>query len=188
MKIDRILIDIFDWVRRLVFSRRDRAVSKPYERLESWRGSLGVLHKVRRDTPRAVDTYIFSPLRTGGPKSSPPKDIHICLDHLGALSGQQAQRHQPHTHRVTVLLASHWPQEDGSYNTSVLYSASWDFQGRSQYRDRWATAITYDVVRLLKDRPFRAIDWEFEFTMSAKQMMGSSFQPRASKTGKVDVA
>jgi hypothetical protein len=176
VKVDRILIDIFDWVRRLVFSRKNRAISKPYERLESWRGSAGVLHKVRRDTPRAVDTYVFTPLRSGNSKAATPKDIHICLDHLDVLPGQRTRTRRTYTHRITVLLASHWPQEDGTYDTSLLYSASWDFQGRSQYRDRWAIAITYDVARLLKDRPFNRIDWEFEFTASAKQMMGSSFR------------
>lgn len=182
MKIDRILIDIFDWVRRLVFSRKNQAVSKPYERLESWRGSLGVLHRVKRDTPRAVDTYIFSPFRGGSRKAASPKDVHICLDHLGALPGQRPLPRQAYTHRITVLLASHWPQEDGSYNTSVLYSGSWDFQGRSQYRDRWAIAVVYDVARLLKDRSFRSIDWEFELAASAKQMMGANFRPKMSSS------
>ncbi|MBF2077778.1 MAG: hypothetical protein IGR76_04480, partial [Synechococcales cyanobacterium T60_A2020_003] len=78
--------------------------------------------------------------------------------------------------RVTVLLASHWPREDGTYDATVLYSANWDFQGRAQYRDRRAIAITYDVARLLKDRPFEKIRWEFEFTSSAKHMMGADFR------------
>lgn len=149
MKIDRFLLDIFDWLRRLIFSRKNRNSSKPYERLESWRGYEGVLHKVRRDTPSAVDTYVFSPFRHHNAKNTVPHDIHICLDHLSAISGQSGRTSSSYTHRVTVLLASHWPREDGTYDATVLYSANWDFQGRAQYRDRRAIAITYDVARLI---------------------------------------
>jgi hypothetical protein len=177
VNVDRIFIDILDWVRRLVHSRdKAKPIPKPYQRLESWRGHLGVLHRVERDTPRAIATYIFSPFRFNGYRVPTPKDLHICLDHLSLLPGQVPSHKIPYTHRITVLLASHWHDATGCYETSLLYTADWDFQGSSRYRDRWAIAITHDVARQLKSRPWDSINWAFEFECSAKQIMGRDYQ------------
>ena len=174
MKVDRILIDIFDWVRRLVWSREEKSTTKPYKRLESWRGTLGVLHRVERDTPRAVATFIFSPYRHNGYRIPNPQDIHFCLDFLSKPK-RATKTPITDTHRITILIASHWPDERGEYDSSLLYVGDWDFQGSSPYRDRWAIAIIYDVARLVKDRPWQTINWRWELECSAKQMMGADY-------------
>ncbi len=199
MEFDYILLDILDWVRRLLWWQRQKKVEqKPYELLKLERGQQGVLKLVRRDTPRAVRTWIFTPYRRGEiPLKQRLFDLHLYLDHLYPLteadagwlpkptrrgSKKKAER-RVLTHRVTILEASHFLSKEGTYNSFTIFCESYDFLGTAPggYRDRCAVPAIDDVARLLKVKPAAQIDWRFEIETSRRLYLGTHWTPSYSR-------
>lgn len=85
MEINNILIDILDWVRKLVWGRENRKEYTPYKVLTVERTLFGILKKVTRDTPRAVSTYILTPFAPPKYSKEEHSDYHLCLDYLGKI-------------------------------------------------------------------------------------------------------
>lgn len=203
MEFDYILLDILDWVRRLLWWQRQKKVTtKPYELLKTERGQQGLLKLVKRDTPRAVRTWLFSPYRTGRLSVRQRTfDIHLYLDHLYPLEAVPTDWLQPKllqspkplqvdrrkrsnsrpivTHRVTILEASHFLSADGTYNSFTIFCDSYDFIGTSQggYRDLYAVPSLDSVARLLKTRPPAQVDWKFELETSRRLYLGTHWIP-----------
>lgn len=186
MKIDRVIIDIFDWIRRTLWYRDGQVQVKPYEVLESRRGKYGMIRRVIRSTPRAVSTYTFVPFRYNRPAIQ-VRDIHICCDHLRILEEKNKIENRPSrvkasTHRVSVFSASHWLHPDGSYDLKELFSADYDFQGRDHYRssnldrDRQAMIIMAKIAINIRDQKPEDIDWRFEVESVAKQVLCTSWR------------
>jgi hypothetical protein len=85
VQINNILIDILDWVRKVIWSRQQKLHTAPFVVISLEKTITGLLKKVERLTPRSVSTYIMTP-------NAPPKyskdihyDYHLCLDHLWKL-------------------------------------------------------------------------------------------------------
>lgn len=178
MRFDRVVNDIVEWIRRTLWYKNGEIKVKPFEVIETRRGKDHEIRKVLRDTPRAIATYIFVPYRYDRPKAV-LRDIHLCCDHLGVLEGDQGagRRHTTRvpTHRVSVFSASHSLQKDGGYDLKELFSADYDFQGLSQFRDRQANAIMAKIANLCKERYLADINWRFEVESAAKQVLGGSW-------------
>lgn len=190
MQLNQIILDIFDWIRRSLWYRQKKVALKPYEILEIYPSDKGVLKLVRRDTPRAVRTFIFTPYtrkETPNLVQKDMRDIHICLDHLWALDSEQ-NSHLPRrvekdfrkvsdSHAVTILEASRWIKKDGNYNSTVLYSGNYDFIGSDirAYRDKYAIPIVNDLANLLRYRALPEMDWRLELELSQKNFMGGHF-------------
>lgn len=190
MKMNQIILDICDWIRRTLWYREKRIKSRPYEILETYSSPHGILKLVRRDTPRAVRTYIFTPHNSKGQDrivQKDLKDIHICLDHLWALDTNETSHvpkiilQQPYkarvTHAITILEASRWVTKDGNYYSKVLFSRNYDFIGTDwgAWRDKYAMPIINDLASLLRYRPFKEMDWGLETELSQKNFMGGHF-------------
>lgn len=174
MRVNRVLLDILDWVKQLVWWREHKVAVKPYDIISSERTMFGVLKKVTRDTPRALSTYIFTPFAPPRYSKDRHYDYHLCLDHLWSLDTlpQQLPGKTPvdyalrynrrHTHCVTILRAGRWVNADGSYSSKVLYQGYFDFMGAYsayEHRDRWAYAIFSDLARALKVKDVSLIDF-----------------------------
>lgn len=196
MQLDRLVLDILDWIRRSLFWRSNRQVKKqPYIILKMERGWRGMLKQVKRDTPRAVRTWIFTPYPTAGP-SKPEhnghafisrqgmKDYHICLDHLFPIRENAAKsdpgkpprrgRLKPNsmTHRLTVLEASRYLNQDGSYDSSPIFSQEYNFERGDNYPDRWAIAVVDELAKIVGNSGIEEMDWHMEIELSRKRFVG----------------
>jgi hypothetical protein len=193
MRVDRIFLDLLDWIRRVLWAKKDKAISKPYEILKQYRGKQDILKLVARDTPTAVRTYIFSPFQaTQTYRVQPKKDIHICLDHLWQTretrarqrshpSSQKPRRRFVNSHRITVFEASRFLNKDGTYNTNPLYSEDLNLIGKAAYRDQLAIPIVDDLAMLLKEFPVDTIDWRYEIETGCKRHLGAQWRPERDK-------
>lgn len=171
MKFDKLILDIADWIRSLLWQRKIENKSRPYEVISSSRGKYGIFSKVVRPTPRSVATFIFTPYRYQQNKSQ-IRDIHICLDHLGLIEGQSSQPYsRKDTHRISVYSASHFLDRNGSYDLEVLFSQDYDLQLQSPYRDSNALIVIGKLASYLKDRNPRSIDWQFEISSAIKEVI-----------------
>lgn len=196
MEFDYILLDILDWIRRLLWWQRQKKIQqKPYELLKTEKGDQGVLKLVRRDTPRAIRTWLFTPYRRGEmPLKQRLFDLHLYLDHLYPLEEASSKKPTPRaakkagqtriqTHRVTILQASHFLSQEGTYNSFTLFCESYDFIGTnpSGYRDMAAIPAIDEVARLLKAKPLQQIDWRFEIETSRRLYLGTHWTPNYSR-------
>lgn len=178
MQIDRIAIDILDWIRRIfhrpqghsksfqptVLKRKTSAKGEPFE---------GVLALVVRDTRRSVRTWVYMPPRKGL-KHSAQRDIHLCLDSLEKLAQERnevggdvlkIERSKGNTHRITILNASHWCDKNGAFDTEELFSGFFDFRASGSDPHRWAIAALDNLALLL---PFRWEDGDFPWELEVK--------------------
>lgn len=85
MELNNILIDILDWVRKLVWGRKDKKEYTAYKVLTIEHTLFGILKQVTRDTPRAVSTYILTPFAPPKYSKEEHNDYHLCLDYLGKI-------------------------------------------------------------------------------------------------------
>lgn len=117
--------------------------------MRSHAGEWGVIHLVLgRDTPRAVRTWIYSPKRWQSSETQKqiqesPHDLHFYLDFLGPLPHLQTQRALDEkqlrenqrrrgllvpTHRLQILRASHFLNNEGFYDCELIFWGDFDFQ------------------------------------------------------------
>jgi hypothetical protein len=182
VKFDRLFLDLFDWIRRSLYWRSNRATQKPYEILRVDRGKLGILKLVQRDTPRATRTWIFTPypkFEEGSFKARQHlKNYHICLDHLYPLTGQAVRRDiQRWSHRVSILEASRSLNSDGTYDTNTIFARAYDFTGQGQYRDRWAISCIDSLAATLSQWGPQSVDWHMELELDRKRFLGADYRP-----------
>jgi hypothetical protein len=175
MLIDRILEDALGFIRRLLWWRSGTAKSihKPFRSMQVIDGEFGLISLViGRDTPRAVRSWIYSPKRcdlnsTNPVVRKPCDDLHIYLDFLGPLASTdpqklhaerrdcqctQKQGNRAPTHRVQVLRASHFLNEQGFYSYDLIYWVDFDFYWPTTMRPDTLARITIDrlAYRCLK--------------------------------------
>jgi prepilin-type N-terminal cleavage/methylation domain-containing protein len=171
MRLDRILIDIANWIKGLLYQKQAKA--KAFIVLDRRRSPFGDLCLVERDTPRAIRTYVFMPHRGSTPKPQ-QFDLHLCLDTLSPLDKAKEASTRPHyeilrvTHKITILWASHWLNADGTYDLDVIHEGFYDLQGQSLYEHKQAIATLDDLAALLLHQPYPEIDWAFEIDASRK--------------------
>lgn len=198
MNLNHIILDILDWIRRSLWYQEDAIEVKPYAILQTKTSPFAILKLVQRDTPRAVRTFILTPIEQ--PSKSEVlvrpdiKDIHICLDHLWTIESYPDFKltnktksfsvspvrkfvKPEYTHTITVLKASRWVNREGKYSTDIIFSKEYDFLGRDSgvYRDKYATPIITEVASLLLYRPLGEMNWEHEIESSQKTFMGGYF-------------
>lgn len=179
MKFDYLLIDFAQWLKSLLWQRKDESKARPYEVISSNRGKYGILSKVIRTTPRAVSTYVFVLYRYKQDKAA-IRDFHICLDHLGAIEGQSTQPYnRKYTHRISVYSASHFLDKNGSYDLEVLFSQDYDLQLQSPYRDRLALVVMSKLASYIKEFDPRSIDWRFEIESVVKELVSGRWNTPA---------
>ncbi|HEY9646594.1 MAG TPA: hypothetical protein V6C88_09505 [Chroococcidiopsis sp.] len=170
IRFDQILLEILDWIRRAIQSRRGKAIAKPYEVIRVYPGDKGVLRQLKRDTARAVSTLEFQPHRKAGQPL--PNRVHLYCDHLEKLPGDPTPRVRGKSHRLQILEVSPVLTPEGYAICEILLRQDYQFH-RSAYRDEFAPTILLAVGFQLLRLPYGAINWEFEIEASAKQIMGS---------------
>lgn len=181
MQVNRILVDILDWVRRLAWWKARQVKSKPYKIIRIENTVYGLLKQIERDTPRTLSTYIFTP--KAPPKYAKDKhfEYHICLDHLWALDAvtnenkvskpedydktvsQGFRYNRSHSHCITILKSSRWISKAGQYETKVLFQGYFDFIGYSPYfnnRDRWAYPIFKELIAAIRTKNIALLDFD----------------------------
>lgn len=167
MLIDRILEDALGFIRRLLWWRSGttESIRKPFRSMQMIDGEFGLISLViGRDTPRAVRSWIYSPKRcdlnsTTPVVRKPSDDLHIYLDFLGPLPStdpeklqaerrdrrrKQKQGNRAPTHRVQVLRASHFLNEQGFYNSELIYWVDFDFYWPTTMQPETLARITID--------------------------------------------
>lgn len=203
MKLDRIVLDFLTWIKEQFWKAPSRSPVYLYEEIARFDSSRGYLKLVRRDTPRAVATWVFIPKRNTDldnikHPSQPSQvneykhDVYICCDHLFTLpesvktrkktpntsSDQERNGYKKRiqTHKISVLLISHFLNKDNTFESFELFSQEYDLirQG-SRNVHREAMAVVQSVAMLLK---YRAVDdWHFEIESYRKEFLGSSYTP-----------
>jgi hypothetical protein len=196
MNFNQIILDILDWIRRSLWT--EEIHNKPYQVLDTKIGTTGIIKRVQRDTPRAVATYILTPVHNSDSikdftKQKSIKDIHICLDHLWTI---ELTTHYPQktkhsiksrrfstsgkSHTVTILEASRWLNREGNYSSNVIFTKEYDFLGSdfNATRDKYAIPIITDMANLLLYRNLKTINWEIEIEMSQKRFMGRHYSSK----------
>lgn len=192
MQVNRVLLDILDWIRKLVWWREHKIPKRPYEILSIENTLFGLLKKVTRDTPRALSTYILTPIAP--PKYSKEKhyDYHLCLDHLWSLDSinnevnsnqyklyniDELRYRKQHSHCVTILKASRWVNKEGEYNSQVMFQGYYDFIGYNAYwnnRDRWAYSIFNDLIRAIKTKDISILNFNDIIENGRRKYLGMS--------------
>ena len=203
MKLDRIILDFLVWIKEQFWKAPNGSPVYLYEEIARFDSPRGYLKLVRRDTPRAIATWVFIPKRNVDLDNLKQQlehsklekykyDLYVCCDHLFALentksSGKKAQKANPtqqlpiyksniKTHKISVLLISHFLGKDGTFQSLEVFSQEYDLikQGSLDLH-REAIAIVQSVAMLLKYRPID--DWYFEIESYRKQFLGSSYTP-----------
>jgi hypothetical protein len=203
MKLDRVILDFLVWIKEQFWKAPNRSPVYLYEEIARFDSSRGYLKLVRRNTPRAISTWVFIPKRNvdldnikhhlEDSKSDKYKyDVYVCCDHLFALTElENSSKRQPKikpvkqsytytnsikTHKISVLLISHFLSGDGTFQSFELFSEDYDMVKRGSLDiHREAIAIVQSVAMLLK---YRSVDdWHFEIESYRKQFLGSSYTP-----------
>jgi hypothetical protein len=187
MLIDRILEDALGFIRRLLWWRSgtDKSIRKPFRSMQVVHGEFGLISLViGRDTPRAVRSWIYSPKRcdlnsTNPVVRKPCDDLHIYLDFLGPLpstdleqlqaEGRDRRRRRKQgdrlpTHRVQVLRASHFLNENGFYDYELIFWTDFDFYWPTVLRPDTAARqaidrLAYRCLRVVNVFDLSADDW-----------------------------
>jgi hypothetical protein len=203
MKLDRIVLDFLIWIKEQFWKAPSRSPVYLYEEIARFDSSRGYLKLVRRNTPRAVATWVFIPKRNTdlddvkqsvqtSQVNEYKHDVYICCDHLFTLPDRSNSRKKLHnisldkkrnayrkiikTHKISVLLISHFLHKDDTFESFEVFSQEYDLirQG-SRDMHREAMAIVQSVAMLLK---YRTVDdWHFEIESYRKQFLGSSYTP-----------
>lgn len=185
MRIGQLLKTLIEWVKRFLWSFRG-TVPKPYVALREKQYPLGLLKLVEgRDTLRAIRTWIICPQdqnKINNPtrkKGDRPQDIHIYLDFIGSLEGQNRSPQQPKefsptaTHTITILSASHRLNYDGTYDYEHLFSGQYDFQGQMITAAEVQARIVCDRLAILRGmRYVPDSTWADEVEEVYRQVMG----------------
>lgn len=147
MIFDRIIEDVLGFIRRLLWWRsgKDTSIKKPFASMRTIDGVTGVIMLVEgRDTPRAIRSWIYSPKRinlnsTKMVAGQALQDLHIHLDFLGPIAQRKAatllespapQRKpgaRQDTHRLQILKASHFLNQEGFYDYELVFWQDCDF-------------------------------------------------------------
>jgi hypothetical protein len=203
MKLDRIILDFLVWIKEQFWQAPNGSPVYLYEEVARFDSSRGYLKLVRRDTPRAIATWVFIPKRNveldnlkhqleHSKLDKYKYDIYICCDHLFAVTGLENPHKKTHkakpiqqrrtytsstkTHKISVLLISHFLGKDGTFQSLEVFSQEYDLMKQGSLDlHREASAIAQSVAMLLKYRPID--DWHFEIESYRKQFLGSSYTP-----------
>ncbi|PZU94445.1 MAG: hypothetical protein DCF32_22860 [Leptolyngbya sp.] len=167
MKLNRILVSIAAWLNSLAWWREGQTRIKPYEIIEtSFLEERGVLMLVRRDEricPRDVGTIMWMPSRASHPNA---RDIHICIDSLDGMA-----RRRGHTHQVSILSASHWPDKDGMYDYDPLFHTTADLQGQQPRPDLHVKCLLTELADVFRYPSPELINWSLQFDIARKVCM-----------------
>lgn len=182
MRLDRILIDIIDSWRRWLFGKHNKT-ENPYEVVENQRTARGRLLRVKRDTHRAVDGWIFTPF---APPSGMTKigknlmDICIFLDHQEPENGWRYRDSDFFiSHRITIFQASHFLSSQQNFDSDAIFQGDYNCLRPSipSKRDTWAIAICSDLARTLSTQPHSRINWVQEIEIARKYYLGGDYVP-----------
>ena len=185
MHIGQLLKTLIEWLKRLLWSYRGK-VPKPYVAIRKKQYPLGLLKLVEgRDTLRAIRTWIICPQDQGTNRRQTknrgdgPRDIHIYLDFVGSIEGQNRFRKGPTdfsptaTHTMTILIASHRLNYDGTYDYEHLFSGQYDFQGQMTTAAEVQARIACDRLAILRGmRYIPEASWADEVEEVYRQIMG----------------
>jgi hypothetical protein len=203
MKLDRIVLDFLVWIKEQFWKAPSGSPVYFYEEIARFDSSRGYLKLVRRDTPRAIATWVFIPKRNVDLDNLKHQfehskldkykyDLYICCDHLFSLpelGNSSAKKHKTKppqqqitsrrsikSHKISVLLISHFLYKDGTFQSLEVFSQEYDLvkQGSLNIHGE-AIAIVQSLAMLLKYRPVD--DWHFEIESYRKQFLGSSYTP-----------
>lgn len=185
MHIGQLLKTLIEWIKRLLWSYRGK-VPKPYVAIREKQYPLGLLKLVEgRDTLRAIRTWIICP-QDQDPRNNRtekrgdrPRDIHIYLDFIGSIEGQNRSPKGPTefsptaTHTITILRASHRLNYDGTYDYEHLFSGHYDFQGQMITAAEVQARIACDRLAILRGmRYIPDLNWADEVKEVYRQIMG----------------
>ena len=187
MIFQRLVIEGLDFIRRWLFFWRGETpspVPKPFEKVRSFdiahRGRLSFV--VGRDTPRAVRTWIFSPVASSSEyntRTTRPRDYHLYLDECRLLTnaerlqlGMKPRHVTPkdqrppalrYTHSIMILQASHYLTSSGQYEVSLIYQGDFDFGGITPRLTKTNARIAIDLAaKLCAVRHIPDLAWEEE--------------------------
>lgn len=193
VKVNQIFLDILNWIKSHLRKQSDNK-NNAYGVLSYTKGNNGLLKLVERNTPRAIRTYILTPLSKKEKDdhslvAKAVEDIHLYLDTLGALdtnyvydrSVNRAALSKEYSHCITILKASRWLDKDGNYYTKPLFCEYYDFFPRSsgKHRDTYAVPIITEVANLLKnEHNINAFDFKWEINTSQKRFMGGDYREK----------
>lgn len=188
MIFDRILEDILGFIRRYLSWQQypEAAQRKPFTSMQTVESITGVIALVEgRDTPRAVRSWIYGLKRidlnsTRMVVSQIPDDLHIYLDFLGPLPNVDTPRSREEaltrkrlrsagervpTHRLQILKASHFLNQDGFYDYELVFWQDYDFYlPITLSPDRIARILTdklaYRCLAIANPFKLEGSDWE----------------------------
>ncbi|MEO1145136.1 MAG: hypothetical protein AAFY26_06020 [Cyanobacteria bacterium J06638_22] len=184
MLIDRIVLDSWNWLRRLFWFRFNRVEEAPTEILETHRGRYGIVRRVTRDTARAVATWVYTPFRTKTQIDAgvPVRDLHLMIDHLEVVAGDRQLSYQTrrargvNTHRIYVILCDRSPQPNDSFEGETLFSAEYMLHLPEGGRDLYALIAGKKLAELMLTRNPLKMQWDKELELLLKQILGAHWQ------------
>lgn len=140
MQLDRIAIDIINWLKSLFSPAIKRSPVVLYQEMLPH----GLIQKVDRNTERAIATWIFTPKKDGVPSHQHAR-YFLCLDTL-----RSEELNYRHTHRISIWKASPWGSlPDDGFDTDQVYTALYDLSLNNQYSDRWGAAVLQNLAKEL---------------------------------------
>lgn len=109
MQFNRPILDLLEWINRLIFRREKHTSHLLYTRLQTWPGLEGYLHLIERAVkpgePRAIATFLFRRKRFNGyAKTALPTDVYFDL---------KRSKIQGRSHTLIIAEADHTGKSGG---------------------------------------------------------------------------
>lgn len=169
---NRILSDILSWINSVIWYNEGANKVPPYIELDRWeRKDCGMFRYVKASPnirPKDVGTIIFYPKRD---ENSSVRDIHICIDILDNFK----QRGTSHTHQISILEASHWPDRDGCYQYEELAVMFADLQGQQANPNVYVPNILRAIAEILHTADPHDVNWPMEVDNARKLIMRGKY-------------
>lgn len=167
---------ILAWLRSIIVGRPKQAAITPlFRTVQEIRWDNGLLWQVevdKKQRPNEVLTYLFIPFRQPG-KTTP--DWLVTCDLIDGRGGRVAN-----THQISVISIPHFARDFSG--AQVSYSAPWDLQGRSPYRNSYVRCILFRVATRLRLEDAAVVDWHVAIATARTECWGGVPVPATPQT------
>jgi hypothetical protein len=204
MRLDSILKDVLGFIGRLLQWKANPKDDKPkpFKSMRTLEGDHGLISLVEgRDTPRAVRSWIFSPKRLHlnstrmVVKNESNDDLHLYLDFLGPIPGVQTPKSEKEvqtrrasrkaglpvkTHRVQILKASHFLNDNGFYDYELIFWQDYDFYmpnnlNPDQIARMLIDKLAHNCLKMANPMGLKSEEWDTKVAELWQEMRGSQF-------------
>ena len=173
---------LLQWLGAIIGRKKpDQPVVPLFKTIDETRWDNGLLRRVEVDPaarPDAILTYLFVPFRNPGQPPSP--DWLITCDLIDGRGDRVIN-----THQISVLAVPHFARDLAAVH--IAYSAPWDLQGRSPYRNSYVRCILFRTAAQLRLKTPEQVVWHDAIATARAECWGGVPIPKGPSLPGADV-